>query len=122
MLLGTYLRSQFKETDNIYVGNIHSVLKEVKNEVLSKFKGKNNKELDTYASEKLKWESEVDIPGFEKQIEFDIENLYKLFEMLNKKIDCVVIDECQDFKYNWQEGLQMITLYQEDSKFFILRS
>ena len=22
--LGTYLRSQFKETDNIYVGNIHS--------------------------------------------------------------------------------------------------
>ena len=39
--------------------------------------------------------------------------------MLNKKIDCVVIDECQDFKYNWQEGLQMITLYQEDSKFFI---
>ena len=117
--LGTYLRSQFKETDNIYVGNIHSVLKEVKNEVLSKFKGKNNEELDTYASEKLKWESEVDIPGFEKQIEFDIENLYKLFEMLNKKIDCVVIDECQDFKYNWQEGLQMITLYQEDSKFFI---
>ena len=117
--LGTYLRSQFKETDNIYVGNIHSVLKEVKNEVLSKFKGKNNKELDTYASEKLKWESEVDIPGFEKQIEFDIENLYKLFEMLNKKIDCVVIDECQDFKYNWQEGLQMISLYQEDSKFFI---
>ena len=41
--LGTYLRSQFKETDNIYVGNIHSVLKEVKNEVLSKFKGKNKR-------------------------------------------------------------------------------
>jgi len=117
--LGTYLRSQFKETDNIYVGNIHSVLKEVKNEVLSKFKAKKNEELDSYDSEKLKWESEVDIPGFEKQIEFDIENLYKLFEMLNKKIDCVVIDECQDFKYNWQEGLQMISLYQEDSKFFI---
>ena len=114
--LGTYLRSQFKT--QMLCRNIHSVLKEVKNEVLSKFKGKKNEELDSYGSEKLKWESEVDIPGFEKQIEFDIENLYKLFEMLNKKIDCVVIDECQDFKYNWQEGLQMITIYQEDSNIF----
>lgn len=117
--LGTYLRSQFKETDNIYVGNIHSVLREVINEVRSKFEEEKNEEFDAYVLEKLKWESEVDISGFDKVIEFDIENLYKLFEMLNMKIDCVIIDECQDFKYNWQEGLQMITLYQEDSKFFI---
>tara|TARA_B100002019_G_scaffold76718_1_gene66237 strand:- start:8529 stop:10265 length:1737 start_codon:yes stop_codon:yes gene_type:complete len=53
--------------------------------------------------------------------EFDnylVENLYVIHDLLEIRIDCVIIDECQDFKEDWQVALSMIQ-DEKDKKFFM---
>ena len=53
--------------------------------------------------------------------EFDnylVENIYIIHDLLDINLDCVIIDECQDFKEDWQIALSMIQ-DRQGKKFFM---
>ena len=50
---------------------------------------------------------------------FEAQNLYRLFEILDIKINTVLIDECQDFSLEAQEGISLLNLYSDEPKFYM---
>tara|TARA_B100001250_G_C19813686_1_gene797071 strand:+ start:3451 stop:5148 length:1698 start_codon:yes stop_codon:yes gene_type:complete len=115
--LGEHLKDQLKHLpeNRIYVGNIHSVYRNV-NKMLDDFKPANNEDkekYDKYYQDLRKWALKP------AEYDFWIQNLHRAFDILDIKIDTVIIDECQDFEYEWQESLSLVNLYNEKGKFYI---
>ena len=117
--LGDYLKKTFSEYKKIYVGNIHALLREVNNLVTSHsafgLEKQKEKDYNLYTRELSNWKAENNNESFD----FEVQNLYRLFEILDIKLDAVLIDECQDFSLETQEALSLTNLYSGDPKFYI---
>ena len=116
--LGEYLKSEFSQYENIFTGNIHSLLREIFSLVSGKMPFDNEdkkKKFEEYTNDMNSW---INDNGTDTFI-FEAQNLYRLFEILDIKINTVLIDECQDFSLEAQEGISLLNLYSDEPKFYM---
>ena len=116
--LGEYLKSEFSQYENIFTGNIHSLLREIFSLVGGKMPFDNEdkkKKFSEYTNDMNSW---INDNGTDTFI-FEAQNLYRLFEILDIKINTVLIDECQDFSLEAQEGISLLNLYSDEPKFYM---
>ena len=116
--LGEYLKSEFSQYENIFTGNIHSLLREIFSLVSGEMPFDNEdkkKKFEEYTNDMNSW---IIDNGTDTFI-FQTQNLYRLFEILDIKINTVLIDECQDFSLEAQEGISLLNLYSDEPKFYM---
>ena len=116
--LGEYLKSEFSQYENIFTGNIHSLLREIFSLVSGEMPFDNEdkkKKFEEYTNDMNSW---INDNGTDTFI-FEAQNLYRLFEILDIKINTVLIDECQDFSLEAQEGISLLNLYSDEPKFYM---
>ena len=133
-MLGKRLEEEFAfhEIDNdgelLLVGNIFSVLRKMDidlEEKATSFIGEKAIEYKSYVndfenffqankSELLKFSTNK----INLKTSFQLSNLYRCLDLLDIKLDAVVIDECQDFEPEWLSHLKE-NLYNAESKFYM---
>ena len=116
--LGEYLKSEFSQYENIFTGNIHSLPREIFSLVSGNMPFDNEdkkKKFEEYTNDMNSWKNDNGTDTFI----FEAQNLYRLFEILDIKINTVLIDECQDFSLEAQEGISLLNLYSDEPKFYM---
>lgn len=132
-MLGKRLEEEFAfhDVDNegelLLVGNIFSVLRKLDTgleEKASSFNGEKAIEYNSYKNDFEKFvqanKSELlfSTNNINLKTSFQLSNLYRCLDLLDIKLDAVVIDECQDFEPEWLSHLKE-NLYNAESKFYM---